>query len=407
MVDKNIKIPEKHYVGMVKRQTEKIPLGFITPWGNDAAALKRIATVDSWAKQGRYGNKSLPSMTIDNVPMNGFKMTTDIRSSSYGGVDKWRIEDPRGFELEITSHNLAQLLSVGMIDRGEIMDTCVWARSGQQNVLLSTNTDEYKAAVKNTEVATMAADWKDVKVGNTVLLQNNVSGVWLGRMYGMSIDGYHRDEKKRNENSLMVSDKSMHVIYTDKPDAHYKHTLMLISSPKLAAITDTSVITESEAETVANQYLNDNTCNTQTAGYKDFIALTIGAPKIGVNATLSLKEIPIADETVLENATHYKSRYYVYQATDQYLYRVTSSKDYRTNRPQFTCNAYDKKAFEEHRIVPVGGITKEGGSSYWGRQYEIWRQKSYEYVFSDNDKFYAVVVNITTKAGTEIKAFLR
>jgi hypothetical protein len=107
VVDKNIKIPEKHYVGMVKRQTEKIPLGFITPWGNDAAALKRIATVDSWAKQGHYGNKALPAMTIDNVPMNGFRMTTDIRSSSYGGVDKWRIEDPRGFELEITSHNLA------------------------------------------------------------------------------------------------------------------------------------------------------------------------------------------------------------------------------------------------------------------------------------------------------------
>jgi hypothetical protein len=407
VVDKNIKIPAKHYVGMVKRQTEKIPLGFITPWGEDAAAKKRIATVDSWAKQGHYGNKQLPAMTIDNVPMAGFKMTTDIRSSSYGGVDKWRIEDPRGFELEITSHNLAQLLSVGMIDRGEIMDTCVWARSGQNNVLLSTNTEEYKAAVKNTEVAAMTADWKDVKIGNTVLLQNNISGVWLGRMYGMSIDGYHRDDKKRAENSLAVSDKSMHVIYIDKPDAHYKHTLMLINSPKLAAITDTSVITDSEAETVANQYLNDNTCNTQTAGYKDFIALTIGAPKIGVNATLSLKEIPIADESVLENATYYKSRYYVYQETGQYLYRIVSSKDYRTNRPQFTANAYDKKAFEEHRIVPVGGITREGGSGYWGRQYEVWRQKSFEYVFSNNDKFYAVVVNIATKAGSTIEAYVK
>ena len=293
-----------------------------------------------------------------------------------------------------------------MIDCGEIMDTCVWARSGQQNVLLSTNTDEYKAAVENTNVAAMAADWKDVKIGNTVLLQNNISGVWLGRMYGMSIDGYHRDDKKRAENSLAVSDKSMHVIYIDKPDASYKHTLMLINSPKLAAITDTSEITESAAETLANQYLNDNTCYTQSAGYKDFIALTIGAPKIGVNATLSLTEISIADETALETATYYKSKYYVYQSTEHFLYRITSRLT-RSNRPKFTCSAYDKKAFGEHRIVAVGGITKEGGSGYWDRQYETWRQKSYEYVFSNNDKFYAVVVNIATKAGTEIKTFLR
>jgi hypothetical protein len=80
----NIKIPAKHYVGMVKRQTEKIPLGFITPWGEDAAAKKRMTTVDNWSRQGR-NTKSLEPMIIENVPMNGFKMTTDIRSSSYGG----------------------------------------------------------------------------------------------------------------------------------------------------------------------------------------------------------------------------------------------------------------------------------------------------------------------------------
>lgn len=399
----NIKIPAKHYVGMVKRSTEKIPLGFITPWGEDAAAKKRIATVDSWANQRYHGNTALPSMTIDNVPMSGFKMTTDIRSSSYGGSDKWRIEDPRGFELEITSHNLAQLLSVGMIDRGEIMDTCVWARSGQNNVLLSTSTEEYKAAVKNTEVASMTADWKNVKIGNTVLLQNNVTGVWLGRMHGVSLDSYHRNDD-HSKNMLKVTDKSMHVILINKEESNYKKTLLLISSPKLAAITDTDEFTESEAETIANRYLNDKNCYVQTNGYKDFIALTIGAPKLGTNATMSLKEIPIADEKVLENATYYKSKYYVYLSTDQFLYRITSSKNYRTNSPQFTCNAYDKKAFLEDKIIPVGGMTSDG--SYWNRS-QYWQQKSYEYIFNEKDKFYAVVLTINTKAGSKIEAFLR
>lgn len=404
MTDNNIKIPEKHYVGMVKRQSEKIPLGFITPWGEDSAALKRIATVDNWANRGYYGNKALPSMTIDNIPMSGFKMTTDIRSSSYGGVDKWRIEDPRGFELEITSHNLAQLLSVGMIDRGEITDTCVWARSGQNNVLLSTNTDEYKAAVKNTEVAAMVADWKSVQVGNTVLLQNNVSGVWLGRMYGMSIEKYHDGNSSKN-NCLKVSDKSFHVIYIDKSTATHKtKTLMIVSSPKLAAITDSTVITESEAETLANRCLNDKGCNIQYTGHKDFIALTIGAPKIGVNATLSLSEIPIADETVLGNATSYDSKSYVYQVTSQFLYRITNSRNYRTNSPTFSCIAYDKTEFLDNKIIPVGKIVSD--VNHWNRR-SIWQQNSHEYVFKSTDTFYNVVLNIKTKAGTEIKAFLQ
>jgi hypothetical protein len=263
----NIKIPAKHYVGMVKRSTEKIPLGFITPWGDDAAAKKRIATVDSWARQG-YNSKALEPMIIENVPMNGFKMTTDIRSSSYGGSDKWRIEDPRGFELEITSPNLAQLLSVGMIDRGEIMDTCVWARDGQQNVLLSTSTDEYKSAVKNTEVAAMTADWKNVKIGNTILLQNNVTGVWLGRMFGMSYYDSHRADDKSKTSCLTVSDKSMHVIYIKEADKNYKHKLFLINSPKLAAITDTATMSEMESEALVNQLINDSTCNIESTVYR-------------------------------------------------------------------------------------------------------------------------------------------
>ena len=81
MARDNVKIPAKHYVGMVKRDTEKLPLGFITPWGDDAAAVKRMATVDQWSKQG-YRSTALEPLVIDNVPMSGFKMTTDIRSSS-------------------------------------------------------------------------------------------------------------------------------------------------------------------------------------------------------------------------------------------------------------------------------------------------------------------------------------
>jgi hypothetical protein len=400
----NIKIPAKHYVGMVKRQNEKIPLGFITPWGEDAAAKKRIATVDAWSKQRYHGNTALPAMTIDNVPMSGFKMTTDIRSSSYGGVDKWRIEDPRGFELEITSHNLAQLLTVGMIDRGEIADTCVWARDGQNNVLLSTSTDIYKEAVQNTQVAAMTANWKDVKIGNTVLLQNNVTGVWLGRMHGVSLESYTRYDEKRGENQLTVTDKSIHVIYINNSTKTHKHTLLLVNSPKLASITDDNTMSETDAEELVNRLLTDKTCYIDSNGYRSYLALTIGSAKIGINATLSLRKISVNDKQDLEKLVAYPSVQYVYQVTDDRLYRITASKDYRTNQLNLTCNAYDKQAFLEHKIIPVGRMTV--GSSYWNKT-SSWMQDNYDYVFDQKDEFYTVVVTINTKSGSTIEAILR
>ena len=71
MAVQNVKIPAKHYVGMVKRQHDDLPLGFITPWGEDAAAQKRIATVNNWESmkplQKRFGLAQRPYIERDQV----------------------------------------------------------------------------------------------------------------------------------------------------------------------------------------------------------------------------------------------------------------------------------------------------------------------------------------------------
>lgn len=406
MYNSNIKIPAKHYVGMVKRSTAKIPLGFITPWGEDAAAKKRMSTVDSWANQRYHGNIALPAMVIENMPMGGFKMTSDIRSTSYGGSDKWRIEDPRGFELEITSENLAQLLSVGMIDRGEIVDTCVWARNGQSNVLLSTSTDEYKSAVENTEVSEMKADWKDVKIGNTVLLQNNVTGVWLGRMHGVYVETGYNEDSERNQ--LRVTDKTTHVIYINEASEAYKHKLLLVNTPKLAAITSAETMTDAESEVLVNNLINDSTCNVEQAGYKTYIALVLGAPKLGKTATLSLKPIQIESVEVLEQKTYYRGKMAVYMNPGSiYLYKLSSSKNYGKNAVEFKCNAYSLGHFNNHGLIPVGDMVEQK-RGYWSSSYSrSWVQKSHNYEFKSTDEFYTVKLTIDTKAGNSIEAYVR
>jgi hypothetical protein len=393
----NIKIPSKHYVGMVKRSNEKIPLGFITPWGDDSAAKKRMATVDGWAKQS--GNKSkIPTMVIENVPMSGFKMTTDIRSSSYGGSDKWRIEDPRGFELEITSHNLAQLLSVGMIDRGEISDTCVWARDGQVNVLLSTSTEEYKNAVENTKVSEMTANWKDVKIGNKILLKNNISGIWLGKMFSTGVSYYSRET---TENLISVSSKSSHIIYVEKDN---KKTLIIINNPKLASILSDDIMTDADAELFANEMLNDSQCNVEQSGYGNLFVLTIGSPKFGENANLSLKPLKIDNEEMLKDMTFGKKGY-VFTKNAVSLFRVDFIKNYNYNKTdEFRKNEFSLDAFNQSKLSPVGEMQKN--TNYWNSTY-IWQQKHHMYSYNPNDTFYNLMAIFNTKSGNKIEVLVK
>ena len=401
MARDNVKIPAKHYVGMVKRDTEKLPLGFITPWGDDAAAVKRMATVDQWSKQG-YRSTALAPLVIDNVPMSGFKMTTDIRSSSYGGVDKWRIEDPRGFELEITSGNLAELLSVGMIDRCEIMDECVWARSGQSNVLLSTATEAYKEAVVNTAVANQKADWKDVKPGNTVLLQNNVKGLWLGRMHQLLRKTGYEQLGVVGHDEVGSSDKSMHVIFIDNVTATYggyTSELHLITSPKLAAIVDTTEITEADAELYANNRLSNPKCNVIQNGYADVMALTFGSNKPTKNYQFELLPVAIESDaelkTILSNRRDHpatfiysdKGLYKLYEGYRQGIHGATGAAQY--DQPSFAANELRARC------------DLKSTSNYY-RHHTANQQITKDFAWTTNETFYNLNIKIITRNGNVI-----
>ena len=410
MAVQTVKIPAKHYVGMVKRTHETLPLGFITPWGEDAAAQKRIATVDNWAKTSYYNEKKLPSMVIDNVPMNGFKMTSDIRSSNYGGVDKWRVEDPRGFELEITSGNLAQLLSVGVIDRGEILDQCVWARSGQSNVLLSTSTEEYKEAVVNTAVSEMKADWKSVKVGNTVLLQNNIRGVWLGRQHMLTAKSPYRDDD-RTKNELAPSDKSYHLIYVDEPTTGYlkcQHQLLVINSPKLASIESQDTMTEAAAEVLSNELLNDTTCHVDMSSHHTVLAFSFGAPQIGKVTTVSLEQVNFEDEAALR--THCEQRRSEKALFIKHAGGVArlgyGTIDYSNNRKTFTATHYIEDRFNQNELVKHYVIVN-GTRSWYGSGYTSSQPKTSEYVYEANDQYYLAKITLKTKSGNTIETHVR
>lgn len=62
---------------------------------------------------------------IDNVPLEGFTVARSVsRSSTSNKV--WRINDPRGFQLEMSTGNFEDLLMSTTIHNGEIMAPCIW-----------------------------------------------------------------------------------------------------------------------------------------------------------------------------------------------------------------------------------------------------------------------------------------
>lgn len=70
-------------------------------------------------------NESLKPRVVDNVPRSGFKIVDTV--TRYSTSNKlWRILDPYGFELEISTANMEEIIMGGLIDKGEIIGQCIW-----------------------------------------------------------------------------------------------------------------------------------------------------------------------------------------------------------------------------------------------------------------------------------------
>jgi len=412
MSTEGLKIPAKHYVGMVKRENEVLPLAFITPYGEDSAAKKRMSTVDEWvANNGRwYKQKSLPTTVIDNKPLSGFKITSDIRTTSYGGLDKWRIEDPRGFELEITSANLARLMSVGMIDRGEINDQCVWARIGANNVLLSTNTDEYKKAIANTQIASLTANWKDAKVGNGVILQNNLRGVWLGKMYLLERSVPYSENSTVGGNELVASDKSYHVIFVDEapPDCngYYSSQLHLIANPKLADINVSSSMTEAQAEIMANEMVLDQKCHVNINGYKSVVSLSANKINLEKDVLIGFEPIEINAKADLEKkvADRYydAGKIYLTNGDPEKLFEVAGIE--RLNGCMVSAHVYDRDMFNAGKICKRFRANED--RAWYSNSVRMGRE-THSFDWNPNQQYANIKITLRTKAGNSIEMLLK
>jgi len=187
-----MKVFSKLYVGYKKQDKGQVDLGFATPYEDNAAGRRRQETVNSWALGWHNKKPEREATIIDNDLAEGFKITDDIKRVYYGGGNVvFRVEDPRGFELEIQAQNLMTLIRlVGTNKGGEIPGRCCWGRDGGSNILIHETSEEYKTArLKAEEIKPLQGIKADFKRGDIVILTNGQKAKYLGRFWFTGYEG--------------------------------------------------------------------------------------------------------------------------------------------------------------------------------------------------------------------------
>jgi hypothetical protein len=225
MGTENIVVPAELYVGYSKRHgTEAEYLGFATYKEDNAAFRKRQGTVLSWSNA-----KDKTADTFDNKPREGYRMSKNV---THGGgwndtTTWWRVVDPRGFEIEISSGNVAKLFQYTDILKGEIQGECVygWDKgNGSKIVLLPVNSEIYIDSQKSTERHyAKSLNIKDLELGDWVDLKNGTKGTFMGKInYAYkNVDTRHYREKTFDNVYCQVKFASAYVIIEEDSGALY------------------------------------------------------------------------------------------------------------------------------------------------------------------------------------------
>jgi ribosomal protein L33 len=167
----NIKIPEKYTIYFQKVDNSNLLLGTMVPENSSASVNSKNV---------------IETKVIDNQPIIGFKIIDKITKYGQGYTHNyviWRIQDPRGFDTELSHNGLMDIIRFCNIEKGEILEKCIWARGKKENILIPVESSLYKNTIDNIERSKVNATIRDIKPGYKIALVNRIEGIYLGRMY--------------------------------------------------------------------------------------------------------------------------------------------------------------------------------------------------------------------------------
>jgi hypothetical protein len=212
-------IPEKFYVTRVYRSAEEM-LGWMVVADNEETKKFKQSKekADRWASQN-ISRQSMEPIYVDNTPRTGFRMVTNVSRYSTSNV-VWRIMHPEGFEFEITSDNLCDLLETNTIVEGEFQDELFFTHNKK---LVNEKTKLFADLVaREAQKKTQQKNVQEVEVGDVIHVSmagnyNNTNieydFVYCGK--------YHAINISKNDSSQFTSKSSLKFVVRNLEDNEY------------------------------------------------------------------------------------------------------------------------------------------------------------------------------------------
>lgn len=283
-------IPDKLFVGASRNLGNSAhPLMNFTAWGTDAGSKSRMQTVQ---------NNSSQTWCMENTPQYG------VRVAGTSWRDEIRLEDPRGFSVNVRSDAVLHMLQDCAVVNGVIQAACVWARTNGQNVLLVVGSENHTLAQLQTRLANSRVQLKQVRLGDWITLTNGTQGVYLGKYHRMIYESSTWTRSPSDPSKLTVDDAAKYVLWQPaiKRSWQPRHTqaVMFLSSLTVAERVDHDVVySDAEAEHKLNQLLQDVTCAVQRTSRGYYSEQVVAASRKPMNlSNMCLTTEPITCASV-------------------------------------------------------------------------------------------------------------
>ena len=178
-----LNIPDQLLVGYNKiAGNNLLPDAVIIPDGTSPREIRKAEAIRE---------KSISTAIIDNRPLPGFALVKVTNKSSYN--IRWEIIDPRGFRCEIKEHDASVIMRDSWITNNIIQDTCIWVRNDDDTEvsLITTTNPNYATALTNNVLIDNKVDITAILPGDVVVLQNGLTGTYMGKMNIYSAVRFH------------------------------------------------------------------------------------------------------------------------------------------------------------------------------------------------------------------------
>jgi hypothetical protein len=166
-------------------------LAYMTHYEENASFEKRKSTGTHWAtprtrknkETGLYEPAKIPvEKIIDNSPIKGIYIGSSV--SRWSTSNKlFRVNDPRGFTVEVPTDNIATLLHLTTVEHGVVQEECVWGREGNNHIILPVNSEPYLETLdKMDTLANKLIKVGDLKPGDVVkFFEDDREHTYIGR----------------------------------------------------------------------------------------------------------------------------------------------------------------------------------------------------------------------------------